>query len=141
MARVGVSRGDIYWVNLDPTVGTEIRKTRRAVVVSNDACNRFGMRVVVVPITSNVTSLFPGEVHIRVAKRVGRVLGDQLRSIDKARLGKRIGRLTAWSCRKSTRRCVSRWSYELRVPVPCRCEASPVEGLAYAQVNTGGLWG
>ena len=41
-------RGDVYWVNLDPVVGSEIRKTRPAVVVSNDSCNRYGTRVVCV---------------------------------------------------------------------------------------------
>jgi hypothetical protein len=53
-------RGEVYWVNLDPVVGTEIRKTRPAVIVSNDSCNRYGTRVVVLLITSNVTSLYPG---------------------------------------------------------------------------------
>ena len=94
MARVSPKRGDIYWVALDPTVGTEIRKTRPAVLVSNDSCNAHGSRVVVVPITSNTTSLFPGEAEIVVSGRRGRVLGDQMRSIDMARLQKRIGRLT-----------------------------------------------
>jgi mRNA interferase MazF len=93
VARVRPQRGDVFWVILDPTVGSEIQKTRPAVIVSNDSCNAFGARVVVVPITSNVTSLFPGEAKITVAGREGRVLGDQLRSVDKARLGKRIGRL------------------------------------------------
>jgi mRNA interferase MazF len=86
-------RGDVWWVNLDPTVGTEIRKARPAVIVSNDSCNAHGTRVVVVPITSNVASLFPGEAKVRIAGRDGRVLGDQLRSIDKARLGRRLGKL------------------------------------------------
>jgi mRNA interferase MazF len=87
-------RGEVYWVILDPTVGTEIKKTRPAVVVSNDSCNAFGSRVVVVPLTSNVTSLFPGEAKVRVGKHESRALGDQIRSIDKARLGKRLGRLS-----------------------------------------------
>jgi len=39
-------RGDVYWVALDPTRGSEVRKTRPAVIVSNDSCNRYGMRVV-----------------------------------------------------------------------------------------------
>lgn len=88
-------RGDVYWVNLDPVVGTEIRKTRPAVIVSNDSCNRYGVRVVVVPITSNVDSLYPGEAHIEVKGRAGRALGDQIRSIDKRRLQARAGQLTA----------------------------------------------
>jgi mRNA interferase MazF len=87
-------RGDIYWVALDPALGTEIRKTRPAVVISNDSCNRYGSRVVVLPITSNVVSLYPGEARVEVRGSPGRVLGDQIRSIDKKRLRSRIGRLT-----------------------------------------------
>ncbi len=88
-------RGEVYWVTLDPTVGSKIRKTRPAVVVSNDACNRYGGRVVVLPITSHVESLYPGEARIRVAGKPGRALGDQIRSIDKMRLRQRIGTLNA----------------------------------------------
>jgi len=88
-------RGDVYWVNLDPVVGTEIRKTRPAVVVSNDSCNRYGARIVVLPVTSNVDSLYPGEAMVEVKGKRGRALGDQIRSIDKSRLKARVARLTA----------------------------------------------
>jgi mRNA interferase MazF len=88
-------RGDVYWVNLDPVVGTEIRKTRPAVIVSNDSCNRYGTRVVVLPITSNVDSLYPGEAIVEVKGKRGRALGDQIRSIDKSRLKARVTRVTA----------------------------------------------
>jgi mRNA interferase MazF len=88
-------RGDVFWVNLDPVVGSEIRKTRPAVIVSNDSCNRYGTRVVVLPITSNVHSLYPWEAMVEVKGRPGRALGDQIRSIDKIRLKSRAGRLTA----------------------------------------------
>jgi mRNA interferase MazF len=86
-------RGDVHWVILDPTLGSEIKKTRPAVIVSNDSCNTFGSRVVVVPITSNITTLYPGEAKVRLGNRAARALGDQIRSIDKVRLGKRIVRL------------------------------------------------
>src|SRR5262249_13923255 len=76
-------RGDLYWVTLDPALGSEIRKTRPALVISNDSCNAHGARVVVLPITSNVSSLYPGEARIRVRGRPARALGDQIRSIDK----------------------------------------------------------
>ena len=92
-------RGDVYWVALDPTVGTEIRKTRPAVVVSNDSANAFGLRVVVVPVTANVDSLFPGEALVTVGGKPGRILGDQLRSIDKKRLRGRIGSLSGQDLR------------------------------------------
>lgn len=86
-------RGDVYWVNLDPVIGTEIRKTRPAVIVSNDSCNRYGTRVVVLPITSNVDSLYPGEARVEVKGKPGRALGDQIRSVDKTRLGARAATL------------------------------------------------
>lgn len=88
-------RGDVYWVNLDPVVGTDIRKTRPAVIVSNDSCNRYDTRVVVLPITSNVDSLYPGEAMVEVKGKRGRALGDQIRSLDKSRLKSRAGRLTS----------------------------------------------
>ena len=88
-------RGDIHWVALDPTLGSEIQKTRPALVISNDSCNAYGARVAVVPITSNVSSLYPGEARIHVRGRPARVLGDQIRSIDKARLRARIGLVNA----------------------------------------------
>ena len=88
-------RGDVFWVNLDPVIGTEIHKTRPAVIVSNDSCNRYGARLVVLPITSNVDSLYPGEALVDVKGRPGRALGDQIRSIDKRRLKAKVGRLTA----------------------------------------------
>lgn len=64
-------------------------------IVSNDSCNRYGARVVVLPITSNVDSLYPGEAMIDVKGRPGRALGDQIRSIDKRRLKARVSTLTA----------------------------------------------
>ena len=87
-------RGDIFWVKLDPARGTEIRKTRPAVIVSNDSCNKYGARVIVLPITSNTDSLYPGEAMIEVQGSRARVLGDQMRSLDKSRLGTRIGTLS-----------------------------------------------
>src|SRR5213593_3076543 len=83
-------RGDVYWVALDPTLGTEIKKTRPAVIVSNDSCNTFGSRVVILSLTSNVDSLYPGEAAITVNGKPARAIGDQIRSLDKSRLRARI---------------------------------------------------
>jgi mRNA interferase MazF len=82
-------------VKLDPTIGTEIKKTRPAVIVSNDSMNRYGARVVVVPITSNIESLFPGEAILEIKGKACRAICDQMRSIDKARLGGKLGVLSA----------------------------------------------
>ncbi len=90
----------MYLVALDPALGTEIRKTRPAIVVSNDSCNRHGSRVVVLPVTSNTSSLYPGEALVTVQGKKARALGDQLRSIDKKRLRKRLGRLSAGELRE-----------------------------------------
>ena len=87
-------RGDIFWVALDPATGTEIQKTRPAIILSNDSCNRHGSRVVVVPVTSNVDTCYPGDAVIILRGKPSRALGDQLRSVDKSRLRSRIGRLT-----------------------------------------------
>lgn len=94
MKRV-LRRGDIYWVALDPARGSEIKKTRPAVIISNDSCNAYGARVVVLPVTSNVESHYPGEALITVDGKPARALGDQMRSLDKSRLRVRIGALAA----------------------------------------------
>ena len=86
-------RGEVYWVALDPVIGSEIRKTRPAVIVSNDAMNRHCTRVVVVPLTSNVEGCYPGEALVQVKGKPARALGDQLRSIDKLRLRRRLDAL------------------------------------------------
>jgi mRNA interferase MazF len=93
--RPAIARGDVYWVSLDPTIGSEIQKTRPAVIVSNNSCNRHGLRVVVLPITSNTESFHPGEAPVSVGKQSGRALGDQRRSVDKARIGSKVGSLAA----------------------------------------------
>lgn len=87
-------RGDVYWVTLDPTLGSEIQKTRPAVIISNNSCNAFGARVVVLPLTSNADSLYPGEALVTVKGKRSRALGDQIRSLDKSRLRSRIERLS-----------------------------------------------
>lgn len=87
-------RGDVYWVALDPALGSEIHKTRPAVIVSNNSCNAYGSRVVVLPLTSNVDSLYPGEALVTVKGKRSRALGDQIRSLDKSRLRSRIEALS-----------------------------------------------
>jgi mRNA interferase MazF len=63
-------------------------------IVSNNSCNAFGSRVVVLPLTSNVDSLYPGKARVVVNGRPARVLGDQIRSLDKSRLQARIDTLS-----------------------------------------------
>ena len=83
-------RGEIYWVNLDPAVGSEIKKKRPCVIISNDIGNEVSERVIVAPITSSVRHVYPFEVKIKVQEKEGKVLLDQIRTIDKKRLSNRI---------------------------------------------------
>jgi mRNA interferase MazF len=91
---VGVSRFDVFLVNLDPTLGSEIRKSRPCVVVSPDEMNRHVRTVVVAPLTTSGRS-YPSRVPTRFAGKHGQVVIDQLRSVDKARLARRLGTLDA----------------------------------------------
>jgi mRNA interferase MazF len=84
----------VYWVALEPTLGSEIQKNGPAVILSNNSCNAFGARVVVLPLTSNVDSLYPGEALVTVKGKPSRALGDQARSLDKSRLRSRIETLS-----------------------------------------------
>lgn len=87
-------RGEIYWVNLDPAIGSEICKTRPAMVISNNIQNKVSGRIVVIPITSNANNIYPFETKIILEKKSAKVLTDQIRTIDKSRLGDRICKLT-----------------------------------------------
>lgn len=88
-------RGEIYWTNLDPTLGTEINKTRPALVVSNNTGNQNSKRIIVAPITSSVSRVSTFEVKIEINSKECKVLLQQIRCIDKIRLGKKIGALDA----------------------------------------------
>ena len=87
-----VLRAEVYWVNLDPTVGSEIRKTRPALVVSPDDMNAALPRVIVAPLTSAGQPL-GCRPEVVFQKKAARILLDQLRCVDKAGLGKKMGKI------------------------------------------------
>ena len=88
-----MKRGEVWWVEFDPAVGFEVRKTRPAVIVSNDAANRNLARVVVIPLTSNTERQYPGEAIVSINGQASKAMADQIMAADKARLKTQIGKV------------------------------------------------
>lgn len=89
-----MTRGSVWWVCFDPSVGGEIRKTRPAVIMNNDTANRFLNRVQIVPLTSNVSRLYPGESFVVMNGKQHKAMADQLMTVSKRRLIERIDALS-----------------------------------------------
>jgi mRNA interferase MazF len=88
-----IKRGDIYRVALDPTIGKEIKKTRRCVVISNNQQNQYSPLIVVIPITSDMEKLYSWEVVIESGGKERKILTDQIRSVDRKRIREYKGRV------------------------------------------------
>lgn len=89
-----MKRGDVFYANLDPTQGSETQKIRPVVVVSNNAANRAAALVTVLPLTSNVSRIFPFEVKLLAAQtglsKDSKAMAQQVRTLDKSRLAKSL---------------------------------------------------
>ncbi len=87
-------RGEVWWVSFDPSVGGEIQKTRPALVISNDAANAALNRVIVIPITSQIARVYPGEALVTLNGDQRKAMTDQITTASKLRLKNRLGLLS-----------------------------------------------
>jgi mRNA interferase MazF len=87
-----MNRFDVYLIALDPTLGSEIKKTRPCVIVSPDEANRHLATVIVAPMTTK-GQRYPTRIPCRFQGKQGQIVLDQLRTVDKARMVKRLGRI------------------------------------------------
>lgn len=104
-------RFDVYLVALDPTRGSEIRKTRPCVVLSPDDMNRHLSTVIVAPMTTTRRG-YPTRVAIEFARKGGEIALDQIRTIDKTRLTRHLGQIDDATAHKVTECLVEMFAYE-----------------------------
>lgn len=94
-----VSRFDVFLVNLDPTQGHEIKKTRPCLIISPDEMNRFIGTAIIAPMTTKGHD-YPSRVPLTFQRRKGQIVLDQIRTVDKSRLIKRLGRIDKETAQK-----------------------------------------
>jgi mRNA interferase MazF len=87
-------RGEVWWVSFDSSVGGEIRKTRPALILSNNAANAALNRVIVVPLTSQTAKLYPGEAMVTLNGEQSKAMADQIVTASKQRLRDKLGSLS-----------------------------------------------
>ena len=87
-----IDRFDVYLVNLDPTIGSEIRKTRPALIISPDEMNYRISTVIIAPMTT-AGKLYPTRIPCRFQNKEAKIILDQIRTVDKSRLVKKLGRI------------------------------------------------
>lgn len=86
-------RGEIYWADLEPTRGGETQKVRPALIVSNDIGNETSQIVMIAPLTSKISRIYPFEVKTTADGKPAKIMLNQCRAVDKSRLGKKIGEI------------------------------------------------
>jgi len=96
---VVVSRFDVFLVNLDPTLGHEIKKTRPCLIISPDEMNKHIETIIIAPMTTKGRS-YPSRVPVSFQGKKGQIVLDQIRTIDKTRLTRKLGRIDKRTARK-----------------------------------------
>jgi len=83
---VSMKRGEVWWVNFEPSIGSETRKIRPAVIISNNSANTHLNRVQVIPLTSNTGKCYPSEAVVLFDSKENKAMADQIATVDKQRL-------------------------------------------------------
>ena len=89
-----MKRGEVYFVNFEPSIDGETKKVRPAVIISNNQSNKYLNRLQVIPITSNTGKIYPSEALITVLNKPGKAMADQLMTISKDLVKKFLGKVT-----------------------------------------------
>ena len=89
-----MNRGEVWWVRFGPSVGEEMQKVRPAIIISNDASNKHLRRLQVIPLTSRVGRLYPGEAYVTLNGKQAKALANQLTTVSKLRVSNIEGRLS-----------------------------------------------
>ena len=89
-----IKRFEVYLVNLDPTIGSEIQKTRPCLIISPDEMNSYIATVILAPMTTKGRD-YPSRVNCQFEGKAGQIVLDQIRTVDKSRLAKKLGKINA----------------------------------------------
>lgn len=87
-------RAEIWWVNFDPSLGDEIQKQRPAIIMSNDSANRHLNRLQVLPLSTKIDKIYPGEALITINGKQAKVIASQLTTVSKLRVSNKLGQLS-----------------------------------------------
>lgn len=87
-------RGDVWWIDFNPSIGQEIRKKRPAIIVSNDTSNKYLNRYQVIPLSSNTSKLFPSEAIVSLNGKLNKAMADQLTNVSSERCLEKMGQVS-----------------------------------------------
>lgn len=110
MEMVNISRFDVCLVNLDPTLGSEIKKTRPCLIISPNEMNKYIKTVIIAPMTTKSRS-YPSRVLVTFQGKTGQIVLDQIRTIDKIRILKKLGNIHTKTAHKVSKILLEMFSY------------------------------